>query len=54
MRDYSLHAVVQEAEAMECQILVAISAPMALAVRAAESYGIPKAAATRRPRQLTE
>ena len=35
MRDYSLHAVVQESEAMERQILVAISAPMALAVRAA-------------------
>ncbi len=40
MCDCSLHAVVQEAAAMECQILVAISAPMALAVRAAESYGI--------------
>jgi FdhD protein len=39
--------LVQKAAAMECPILVAISAPTALAVRAAESYGVTLVAIAR-------
>ena len=39
--------LVQKAAAMACPILIAISAPTALAVRAAESYGITLVAVAR-------
>ena len=39
--------LVQKAAAIECPILIAISAPTALAVRAAEAYGITLVAVVR-------
>jgi FdhD/NarQ family len=44
---YAITAVVQKTAAMGCPILVAISAPTALAVRAAENYGITLVAVAR-------